>query len=147
MKSQRVIQFVWACCASAQLTFSSDFMRTNQIKSKMSKHRNMIKKYTNLNSACRSPYIHCESNCVTQIVAFFLSLQILGYQLWYYICACNYRIYWSNWMRSAKIGVIISMITSNYIERLEKSISLCGREHTINACGMQMDDNEFIHIA
>lgn len=44
--------------------------------------------------------------------------------------------YWSNWMRCAKISVIINMITSNYILRYFlywKSISLCGHT-TISAC-------------
>lgn len=80
-------------------------------------------------------YRMCDANCGVDCCFFPLGDYWMSAKAW---CAFVHVIkeYWSNWMRCAKISVIINMITSNYILRYFlywKSISLCGHT-TISAC-------------
>lgn len=90
--------------------------------------------------------------CVTPIVVLSVFFPLGDYWMsakaWYAF-AHVIKEYWSNWMRCAKMSVIINMITSNYILRfffiLKKHIAVRAHNNQ-RVCGMQIDDNGIIHI-
>lgn len=127
---------------------SADILGTRALRRRI-KCRSMDKWFKkNLSFTICSLCIDCVTPIVVLGVFFSLGDYWMSAMAW---CAFAHVIkeYWSNWMRCAKMSVIINMITSNYILRffyiLKKHIAVRAHNNQ-RVCGMQIDDNGIIHI-